>query len=67
MATLNFTVDDLLVRYHCKTYTELANLLDLDKSTISLWRTNGLPKGYQRLLYIESSLPLKRRRKREKI
>lgn len=64
MTPLNFTVDDLLVRYSCKTDSELAELLDFDKSTISIWRSNGLPKGYQRFLNLESKIHLKRRKKR---
>lgn len=62
MSLFQFTVDDLLARYGCKNDTELANLLRFDKSTISLWRTNGVPSGYQKFLNIEANIPSSRKK-----
>lgn len=54
MGVYQFTVDDLRERYGCKSDIELANLLGWSKGTISLWRSNGVPIGYQRFLNIET-------------
>ena len=51
-----FTVDELLVRYGCKTDRELADLLHCSKPKISYWRTMGVPNNYQRLLNLELSI-----------
>lgn len=48
MGVYQFTVDDLRTRYGCKSDTELAGLLGCTKGTVSLWRSNGVPDGYQR-------------------
>ena len=62
MNLFQFTVDDLLARYGCKNDAELASLLSFDKSTVSTWRTNGLPSGYQRFLNVESNIPASRKK-----
>ncbi|WP_049082910.1 helix-turn-helix domain-containing protein [Acinetobacter nosocomialis] len=62
MNLFQFTVDDLLVRYGCKNDAELASLLRFDKSTVSLWRSNGVPNGYQRFLNVEANLPTSRKK-----
>lgn len=62
MYLYSFTVDDLLARYGCKTDIELADMLGFDKSTVSVWRTNGLPSGYQKFLNVEVNTPNSRKK-----
>lgn len=62
MCLYKFTVDDLRSRYGCKTDSELAGLLDLTKGTVSLWRSNGVPSGYQKFLNIETNTALSRKK-----
>ncbi len=57
MARFKFTVDHLLQRYGCKNDSELAELLGFTKGTVSLWRKDGVPDGYQKFLNIESNIP----------
>ena len=57
-----FTVDDVRIRYGCKSDTELADLLGWSKGAISLWRSNGVPENYQRFLNVESRMPVSRKR-----
>lgn len=57
-----FSVDDLLVRYGCKNDSELADLLGFSKGSISLWRSNGLPDGYQRFLNVEANMSATRKK-----
>lgn len=62
MCSHKFTVDDLRSRYGCKTDSELAGLLDLTKGTVSLWRSNGVPSGYQKILNIETTTSVSRKK-----
>lgn len=62
MGVYQFTVDDLRARYGCKSDTELSNLLGCTKGTISLWRSNGVPSGYQRFLNVETHTPSSRKK-----
>ncbi|WP_179992044.1 MULTISPECIES: helix-turn-helix domain-containing protein [unclassified Acinetobacter] len=62
MSVYQFTVDDLRERYGCKSDTELAELLGCSKGTISVWRSNGVPTGYQRFLNVETHTPLSRKK-----
>ena len=62
MGVYQFTVDDLRTRYGCKSDIELANLLGYTKGTISLWRSNGVPNGYQRFLNVEAYTPANRKK-----
>lgn len=62
MGVYQFTVDDLRTRYGCKSDTELAGLLGCTKGAISLWRSNGVPDGYQRFLNVETHTPISRKK-----
>ena len=62
MGAYQFTVDDLRTRYGCKSDIELANLLGCTKGAISLWRSKGLPNGYQRFLNVEVHIPANRKK-----
>jgi len=61
MGLFKFTVDHLLQRYGCKNDSELADLLGFTKGTISLWRKDGLPNGYQKFLNVESNIPVSKK------
>ena len=62
MSLYQFTVDDLRKRYSCVSDTELSLLLGCSKAKVSLWRSSGIPDGYQSLLNIESNLPASRKK-----
>lgn len=57
-----FSVDDLLVRYGCRTDSELADLLGFSKGAISIWRSNGVPDSYQRFLNVEANMSATRKK-----
>lgn len=61
MCLFTFTVDHLIQRYGCKNDIELAGLLGFCKGTVSLWRKNGLPEGYQKFLNVESNTPISKK------
>ena len=62
MGIYQFTVDDLRTRYGCKSDTELADLLGWSKGAVSLWRSNGVPDGYQRFLNVEAHMSVSRKK-----
>lgn len=61
MCLFIFTVDHLIQRYNCKNDSELAVLLGFTKGTVSLWRKQGLPDGYQKFLNVESNIPVSKK------